>query len=440
MLANALHLDPVAAIGEHVADRLVGRHLAALLVDHDAFDRLGEADRAAIGFQFAGQQLEQGRFACTVRADDADAVLARHAQRQIADDGAVAKRLGDMLGVDHHLGARIVAANGEVGRPLRPDHRRAFGAHLDQLGQPPLVALAPPGDAAQQPMLLQFQLGVELFGIALFVGIDLLGPSIEAAKADFGAPQIAAVHPQGLLGQLGQEGAVMADDDKGTAKALEPFLDPFDRANVEVVGRLVEQQHIGILREGAHDRRPAALAARGLGRFAREINAELVGNRLGFIALRRIVARQHIIGERRKARHRRFLLELDHARARHDRAPPLVGIDLAAEQLEQGRLARAVAPDQRQPVARPDMNIEPTEQPARALNDAEIFICENWCSHEGGVTGIGACEQAGIPRSHREREGPAARRWEGEDDPLCGVHPDHPHPALRATFSHREKD
>ena len=39
-------------------------------------------------------------------------------------------------------------------------------------------------------------------------------------------------------------------------------------------------------------------------------------------------------------------------RARHDRARALVGVDQAGEAFQQGRLARAVAADQRQPVAR----------------------------------------------------------------------------------------
>src|SRR3546814_1737551 len=43
------HLDPVAAVGEHVADALVGGHQLALLVDDHAVERLGEPDAAQIG-------------------------------------------------------------------------------------------------------------------------------------------------------------------------------------------------------------------------------------------------------------------------------------------------------------------------------------------------------------------------------------------------------
>ena len=82
----------------------------------------------------------------------------------------------------------------------------------------------------------------------------------------------------------------MADDDEGAAVAVQPFLQPFDRADVEMVGRLVEQQHVGILRQRADDGGAAALAARGGGGLAREIDAELVGDRIRLEMLRGVVA------------------------------------------------------------------------------------------------------------------------------------------------------
>ncbi len=79
-------------------------------------------------------------------------------------------------------------------------------------------------------------------------------------------------------------------------------------------------------------------------------------------------------------RHSRLLLQQHHARARHDGAPALVRFDPPGDQLEQRRLAGPVAPDQRQPVARLDMDVEAAEQPPRSLDEAEIFICEDWAA------------------------------------------------------------
>src|SRR3546814_7985672 len=68
------HLDPVAAVGEHVADALVGGHQLALLVDDHAVERLGEPDAALVGLDLAGQQPEQRGLARTVGADHADPI------------------------------------------------------------------------------------------------------------------------------------------------------------------------------------------------------------------------------------------------------------------------------------------------------------------------------------------------------------------------------
>ena len=68
-------------------------------------------------------------------------------------------------------------------------------------------------------------------------------------------------------------------------------------------------------------------------------------------------------------------------RAGNDRALALVGVDQPGEAFEQGRLASAVAPDQRQPVARSDIKVEPAKKPAFALDEAEAFIGKDWRSH-----------------------------------------------------------
>ena len=57
----------------------------------------------------------------------------------------------------------------------------------------------------------------------------------------------------------------MGDRDDGARVLLEEALQPFDRLGVEVVGRLVEQQQVGVLEEQPGER-DAALLAAGQGR------------------------------------------------------------------------------------------------------------------------------------------------------------------------------
>ena len=54
----------------------------------------------------------------------------------------------------------------------------------------------------------------------------------------------------------------MADDHQGGTQALQFALQPFDGRKVEMVGRLVEQQNVGLGRQDAGQRRAAGLAAR----------------------------------------------------------------------------------------------------------------------------------------------------------------------------------
>src|SRR3546814_3997381 len=73
----------------------------------------------------------------------------------------------------------------------------------------------------------------------------------------------------------------------------------------------------------------------------------------------------------------RVLLQHDHMRARHDAAQPFVRFHAPCNQLQQRRLASAIAPDERQTIAFTDVVVKALEQPAAALNKAKVFIGEN---------------------------------------------------------------
>ena len=56
---------------------------------------------------------------------------------------------------------------------------------------------------------------------------------------------MAAVELEDPLGGVVEEVTVVGDGDDGAGEAHEKLFQPFDRFGVEVVGRLVEQQHVG---------------------------------------------------------------------------------------------------------------------------------------------------------------------------------------------------
>ena len=225
------------------------------------------------------------------------------------------------------------------------------------------------------------ELVVELVGGLRLLGGDRLGPRLEPAEADLGPPHRPPVEPEGRFRQPRQEHAVVADRDERAAEALEPRLEPFDRGDVEVVGRFVEQQDLGLLRQGAGDRGAALLAARRRRAGPVEVDAELVGDALDDILFRRVIAGEGEVAERGEPGDRRVLVEQDDARAGADRPPPLVDLDPPGEDLEQRRLARAVAADERQTVALADGEVESPQQPAAALDQADVFERDDGSCH-----------------------------------------------------------
>jgi hypothetical protein len=84
-------VDPVAAIGQHVAHPLFGRQQFALLVDDDAGQRFDSVILPSSGCISPVSIRISSGLARAVGADDADAVAALDAQREVADDLAVAE-------------------------------------------------------------------------------------------------------------------------------------------------------------------------------------------------------------------------------------------------------------------------------------------------------------------------------------------------------------
>ena len=58
-----------------------------------------------------------------------------------------------------------------------------------------------------------------------------------------------------------EEVPVVGDDDQRAGPAVEVVLDHGEGVDVEIVGRLVEQQHIGFVEEQSQELEPASLAA-----------------------------------------------------------------------------------------------------------------------------------------------------------------------------------
>ena len=67
-----------------------------------------------------------------------------------------------------------------------------------------------------------------------------------------------------MIDEVLHERAVVADEDDRALVGTQEPLEPRDRLEVEMVGRLVEQQHVGLAKQQLREREPHLPAAREL--------------------------------------------------------------------------------------------------------------------------------------------------------------------------------
>ena len=274
---------------EGVQQWLAAQEQAACLV-HLADDHAGAQRRVPRIERYPPEQrLQQGRLAGTVRAGDRDPV--RPVDLQVnrpqgegaaADDGAAhrgddrsrPRRRGDLHPQVPFL-ARLLDSLQALDEPLGlPGLRRLLLGRLGAELPPDLVvvgllapgvldALLHPGPLGMGPILQ----GRDRAGV-LFV----LRAGVPSRHVPF--VQIcriaSAVGPDLLLGQVefddpghgpGEELPVVADQDGPGAQALDECLQPGEPVEVQVVGRLVQQEHVVAAEQQRGQRRPRRLAA-----------------------------------------------------------------------------------------------------------------------------------------------------------------------------------
>ena len=234
-----------------------------------------------------------------------------------------------------------------------------------------------------------------------------------------------------------QEIAVVRDDEKRPGVAFEPVLEPEDGVEVEVIGRLVEEQQV----RGAHQRlrqvQPHAPAAReARDRFAHLLvrKAQTVQQPLGArahrvrigvahrgveLAYQMTVVHSFGVGEpgfqfsqrgvavyrvfeRGAIERRRLLRDAGDAPARRVVDLALVGVQLAAQEREQARLPRAVRSDQADLVPGIERGVGAFEQRFRAAAERD----------SGEADHVGSIRKARIVRATAGQSGENSTRFE----------------------------
>ena len=147
--------------------------------------------------------------------------------------------------------------------------------------------------------------------------------------------------------RLVEKAPVVADDDERRLPGVELAFQPFDRRQVEMIGRLVEQQDVGRRRQHAGERGAARLAARQRRRVFVAAQAELLQQIARRVAI--VVGpetRLDVIGRGGEAGKIRLLRQVADGRVGLEEDGAAVGLDQPGGDLEQRRFARAVAADE----------------------------------------------------------------------------------------------
>ena len=364
MAALAVDLHEVrAAAGKSVLQGAGGIEAGAALLQRGHREARAEPDLAGVGGKIAGQQIDQSGLAGSIGPDDPKPVPTHHAGREILDDDPLAIGFADLHGLDDELAGKLGLAGLQPDLRGRRDALAALGPHPVEVSEPLDVPLAPARDAVTQPMLLGDDLAVGLVPLAFLLLQLAVPPRLEVLEAAIEMTGAAAIEPDGLAGEVLQETAVMADQDEGRAQASELFLEPDDGRQIEMVGRLVQQQNIGLRGQGPHRGGPPPLPAREPRRVL------LASKAKAFQQLPReigIVERREpgldIGHDGREVGKVGLLRKVSQARAGLEKALAGVEVDLSGGDLEQGRFARAIASDKAQPRAGRDRQIDAFEQ------------------------------------------------------------------------------
>ena len=202
---------------------------------------------------------EQGRFAAAVGPDDADPVRFAEKIGKVSEKPPVPIAFSDPFDLDDRIaqpGRERSQLHLPVLRDLFPVPESFEAADMGLLlGRP---GPRPPHHPGQ---ILFIKLGHPAFcrqGIiqSLLLHLQILG--VTAVIAESAAP----VQFNGLIGDRVQKIAVMGDQQQGFLPVLQIFLQPGHHTQVQMVGRLIQDQQVTGRKQSGRQSRPLLLAAR----------------------------------------------------------------------------------------------------------------------------------------------------------------------------------
>src|SRR5262245_60025873 len=246
--------DDVLLTRDFLPDVLLAVERIAGLIDIAEMDRFADLDRALVRFFLPDDHAEQRRLAGAVRADHPDDAAGRKPEGEIIDQEVVAVAFLEPLEVDDVLS-----------EPLRhrDDDLRALGGLLRGLLHQVLVALIarlgfglPRARGGRDPFLLAGERALARGFLAALLLEPLLLLREPGRVIALVGDAAAAIELEDPAGHVIEEIAVVGDDQDRTGIIAQMALEPADGLGVEMVGGLVEQEQVRLLKKQPAERHP----------------------------------------------------------------------------------------------------------------------------------------------------------------------------------------
>ncbi|MNX62780.1 hypothetical protein D3C86_937570 [compost metagenome] len=254
VVADAQYVLTVGDLFEH---RLLVVHAVAELIHGGQHDGIAQGDGAGVRLLLARHHAEQGGFTGAVRTYDADYGPLRNGEGEIVDQLPVTVGLAEVRHLDHLVAETgsgrneqlvgLVAFLVVVGVELLEASHTGLG-----LGLTAFRVLTHP----LQLLLDGLATGRFRAGFLSQTGVLLLQPGGVVA---FPGDTLAAVQLQDPARHVVEEVAIVGDGDDCALVVVQEALQPGHGFRIQVVGRLVQQQHVRLFQQQTAQGYPAAL-------------------------------------------------------------------------------------------------------------------------------------------------------------------------------------
>ena len=255
----AAHAECLGALTYDFIDGFVGQKVVVVLVDVCDFHCFTDIEGSGVRRLLTHDESEKGCLSGSVGADDADDSVGRQNEVEIVEELFLPKRLCQSMGLDNLISeARAVGDE---------DLELLFAGFLVFVEKTVIAvesgfSFCLTGFRSHaHPFELAFKSLAAFRRLFLFLS-HALGLLVEPARiVSFPWDSLTTVELENPTGHMVEEIAVVGDGDDSAGILVQVLLKPVDRLGVEMVGRFVEKQNVGLLEKKTAESHAAAFTA-----------------------------------------------------------------------------------------------------------------------------------------------------------------------------------